>query len=86
MATKKQKEHAWDIANKIKGKNPDMYRKDPYGNEIYKTSYGKKGEKSWEIDHKNPINKDGTENLRNIQAIQWKENRRKKDKYPYKKK
>jgi len=86
MATKKQIEHAWDNAKKIKGRDPDLYRKDPYGNEIYKPSYGKTGEKSWEIDHKNPKAKGGTDILKNIEAVQWEGNRKKSNKYPYKKK
>ena len=41
MASKKDIENAWNNANIIRGKNPDVYRKDKYGNEIYKSSYGK---------------------------------------------
>ena len=32
MATNKQIEDAWNNAHKIRGRNPDVYRKDDYGN------------------------------------------------------
>jgi len=31
MATKDQKEKAWKNSKKIRGKDPDKYRQDPYG-------------------------------------------------------
>lgn len=86
MATKEQKEKAWEESKTIKGKDPDVYRKDPYGNTIYKPSYGKKSEMGWEVDHKHPVAKGGTDSPKNLQAVQWKENRSKSDKYPYKNK
>lgn len=85
MATEKQKEKAWDNAKKIRGKNPELYRRDEYGNTIYKPSYGKTSNMGWEVDHTHPKAKGGTESLRNVQAVQWLENRIKSDTYPYKK-
>ena len=85
MATLKQKETAWDKADPIPGKNPNLWRRDPYGNEIYKPAYGKTGEKGWQVDHKRPKSKGGTDNPRNLQAVQTEENRQKRDQYPYKK-
>lgn len=78
-----KKEDAWEHAHKIQGKNPDVYRKDDYGNTIYKSSYGKQSDMGWEIDHSFPKSKGGTDNSRNIKAVQWEENRKKSDKYPY---
>lgn len=83
MSSKKEK--AWENAKIIKGKNPDVYRQDNYGNTIFKASYGKKSDMGWEIDHKHPKADGGTDNPRNLQAVQWAENRKKSDKYPYKK-
>lgn len=54
MTKKSDREWAWEQAKKVRGKNPDLYRRDKDGNELYKHSYGKQGEKSWEIDHPNP--------------------------------
>lgn len=85
MATKKQKETAWNNAKIIRGKNPDVYRKDAYGNTIFKSSYGLQSEMGWEVDHKHPVSKGGSNQPRNLQAVQWKENREKNNKYPYKK-
>lgn len=48
-------EEAWNNAHKIRGKNPDVYRKDDYGNIMYKSSYGRQSDMGWEIDHKHPI-------------------------------
>ncbi len=86
MATQKdrQKDHAWDNAQTIRGKNPDLYRKDVEGNTLYKHSYGKNTEMGWHIDHKKPLAKGGSEHLRNIQALQSTANIRKSDKYPHK--
>ena len=78
-----KKEIAWENAHIIRGKNPDVYRKDDYGNEIYRSSYGKQSTKGWEVDHRHPVSKGGTDVPRNLQAVQWKENRSKSDKYPY---
>ena len=83
MATNKQIKSAWDSANRIRGKNPNLYRKDAYGNTIYKSSYGKQSDMGWELDHKHPVSRGGTDALKNLQAVQWEENRKKGNKYPY---
>ncbi len=81
MATKKQINHAWENAKPIRGKNTKTWRRDSDGNKIRHGSYGTTGEYGWEVDHKNPKAKGGSDNLRNIQALHWKENRKKSDKY-----
>jgi len=86
MACKKQIDNAWEKAKPIQGKNPNEYRKDPSGNVIRKASYGTLGKFGWEIDHKKPKSKGGTDNPRNIQPLHWKNNRQKSDNYPSKKK
>lgn len=85
MATRKQKEIAWKKAKPIRGKNPNLWRRDSSGNKIYKPAYGKEGKQSWQVDHKRPKSKGGTNRSSNLQALQTKENRRKGAKYPYKK-
>lgn len=78
-----KKDIAWNNAEEIKGKNPDVYRKDSQGNTIYYSSYGKQTEMGWEIDHKHPVSKGGSDRSNNLQALQWAENRKKSNKYPY---
>ena len=84
MATNKQIEEAWNNAHKMRGKNPDVYRKDDYGNIMYRSSYGKQSDMGWEVDHRHPVSKGGTDSSRNLRAVQWEENRSKSNKYPYK--
>lgn len=81
MATKKQKDHAWDKASKVRGKNPETWRRDTKGNVIRSGSYGTHGEFGWEVDHKKPKAKGGSESLRNMQALKTSVNRKKSDKY-----
>ena len=85
MASKKNIENAWDKAKTIRGQNDEVWRKDPYENKIRKGSYGTHGDFGWELDHKNPVAKGGSDKQQNIQPIHWEENLKKSDKYPYKK-
>ena len=86
MASKKQIIDAWEEANQIRGRNSDTWRRDPYGNLIRKASYGTHGQYGWELDHNQPKSKGGKNTDLNIQPIHCKENLKKSDKYPYKKK
>jgi len=81
MPSKKLIEEVWEKAQEIRGKNPEVWRRDTEGNKIRKPSYGTEGEFGWEIDHKKPIEKGGTDNPRNLQPLHWEENRKKSDKY-----
>lgn len=72
----------WEKGAKIFSKNPNFYRRDSAGNEIYKPFYGKDSNKGWQIDHKKPVSKSGTDNLRNLQPLQTEENKKKGDTYP----
>lgn len=74
----------WNKAAKIRGKNPDVWRKDVYGNKIRLSSYGTVGEYGWEIDHKNPKDKGGSNQKRNLQPLHWEENREKGSKTQHK--
>ena len=77
MATKDQKEKAWNRAKTIRGKDRKKYRKDPYGNPMYKPSYGKASDMGWEVDHIKPKSKGGSDSARNLQALNTSINRSK---------
>lgn len=84
MASKELIEKVWEKAKEMKGKDPDAWRKDVYGNKIRHGSYGTEGEFGWEIDHKNPKERGGSDNLINLQPLHWEENREKSDKSQHK--
>lgn len=75
-------DEVWEKGKNIFNKDPDLYRRDEAGNVIYKPSYGKDSDMGWEVDHKKPVDKGGTDNLRNLQPLQTDENREKGNKYP----
>jgi len=79
--TKEDKDKVWEKGQEIRGKNPNLYRKDKLGNEIYKPAYGKYGDKGWNIDHSKPKNKGGTDHINNLQPMKSRANSSKKDKY-----
>ena len=80
MSYQNKKDDVWAKGSKIRGKNPDLYRKDKFGNEMYKPSYGKSSEKGWEIDHSKPQSKGGTDHLNNLQPMNTTANRKKGNK------
>jgi 5-methylcytosine-specific restriction endonuclease McrA len=74
---KKTADTVWDKAKKIPGKAPRLYRKDPYGNTMYKPSRGKASDMGWDIDHIKPQSKGGSDSIRNLQALKSSINRSK---------
>ena len=64
----------------MRGKDPDLYRKDKLGNPMYKPSYGKSTQMGWKIDHSKPQSKGGTDHLNNLQPLNTTANRQKGDK------
>jgi 5-methylcytosine-specific restriction endonuclease McrA len=81
MVSEKDREWAWNQARKVRGKNPNLYRRDEEGNEIYKPAFGTNGKKGWEVDHRKPKAKGGSDHRRNLRALQTGANRKKGDKY-----
>lgn len=81
MSYQRRKQEVWDKAQTIKGKNPNLYRKDINGDTIYKLSYGKHSPMGWEIDHSKPQSKGGTNHLNNLQVLKTSSNRKKGNKY-----
>lgn len=77
-----QIQDVWDKGRTILGKDPDFYRKDVYGNEIYRSAYGKSSRMGWQIDHIKPRSKGGSNFLSNLRPLQTQENQRKTTKSP----
>lgn len=70
-----RKDDVWDKAKEIRGKASDLYRQDPYGNVMYKPSYGLESDMGWEIDHIKPVSEGGSDHLINLQAMNTAKNR-----------
>src|SRR5512147_2673298 len=66
----------------VGGLGNSRYKKDPCGATISRDEYGKHSEYGWEIDHIIPISLGGGDNLKNLQALHWENNRAKGDDYP----
>lgn len=71
------------VWNKAKDKNGYTILKiDHCGAVIMKEDYGKHTVFGWEIDHIIPVALGGTDDIDNLQALHWENNRYKADKYP----
>ena len=73
-------EAVWKKGTQEAGLN--FFRKDPCGASIERSRYGKPEQWGWEIDHIKPVSKGGTDELSNLQPLQWENNRRKGDDFP----
>ncbi len=73
----------WSKAPIIPKHNQNEFRKDRCGAWIKFTDYGNvNSEYGWEIDHVQPVAKGGTDELKNLQALHWRNNRGKGDDWP----
>lgn len=73
----KTKDKVWNKARDIPGKDPKIWKQDACGTPMKKDDYGDRDSNyGWEIDHKDPK---GTDNLSNLQPLQWKNNANKGD-------
>jgi 5-methylcytosine-specific restriction endonuclease McrA len=81
MASQTDINSAWIRATPIAGYDPSQWRRDEHGNAIHYSSYGTTGEYGWELDHRKPLSKGGSERQTNVRALHWKANRAKSDKY-----
>jgi len=81
VATQTDVVNAWINATPIPGYDPSQWRRDEFGNAIHYASYGTTTKYGWEIDHRKPVSKGGTDNSKNLRALHWQANRAKGDKY-----
>ena len=70
-----RKDRIWNKARPIRGKNPNLYRRDDEGNTLYKPSYGKDSEMGWHMDHIQPKSKGGSDRDSNLRPLQSRANR-----------
>lgn len=64
------KDKVWGLAKPIKGSDSTKYRQDPYGNKISYGGYGKSTSMGWQVDHIKPVSRNGSNDIRNLQALQ----------------
>lgn len=77
MSYRNKKDKVWEKGAKIRGKDPNKYRKDKCGNIMYYGSYGKDTDMGWNIDHSKPKSKGGTDHLNNLNPMNSKMNKSK---------
>lgn len=76
----------WEKGVVIQGLDPDLYRADHCGAIIKKDMYFKTSgalSMAWEIDHIKPLDHGGSDELSNLQPLQWQNNRKKANEYPF---
>lgn len=73
----------WIKGTIVPGYDLNEFRKDQCGAWIRFADYGNiNSDLGWEIDHEKPVAKGGTDELKNLQPLHWRNNRSKGDNWP----
>lgn len=78
-------QRVWEKATIVRGYDAAKYRQDVTGAWIARDQYGKVDPQfklGWEIDHRRPESEGGSDDLGNLQPLQWENNRSKGNSYP----
>lgn len=72
----------WGKATIVEGYDPDKYRKDACGAWIMRDKHGVIHNYGWEIDHIYPKSLGGNDDIENLRALHYLNNKSKGDDYP----
>ena len=73
----------WQKGKPVSGYDSNQYRKDACGTWMERTQYGNtSSNRGWEVDHIKPASMGGSDDLSNLQPLQWENNRSKGDDHP----
>jgi HNH endonuclease len=72
----------WLKALAVRGQDPRRIRADARGAWIAFAEFGRRSPLGWEIDHARPVARGGSDEIANLQALHWANNRSKGDHWP----
>jgi len=83
-ADEKLKRAVWEKGEAISGEDSNVWRRDIVGHKMKYSEHGNmKSSVGWHIDHIFPVSRGGTDNLKNLQPLYWKNNIDKGDQFPW---